>query len=220
MDQFIFIIVIVVFAILDGIAKKKKAEAQREQSGTLTPEEQDWQMEPATQGLPSHDADHSFDDWAEDDEGIPGAPPPHYVQPYDSAEDTAPSPSTAAEELIPKDVWKEIAALARGEPLPVPATPVPAPVPAPEPVEDRRTHRGPARAEHEVHRSHERFGTPVSERLRPLDTPEMHETRGASREVRSVRALLSGGGSSLKKAIILQEILGPPRSMADDQEVV
>jgi hypothetical protein len=48
----------------------------------------------------------------------------------------------------------------------------------------------------------------------------MHETRGASREVRSVRALLSGGGSSLKKAIILQEILGPPRSMADDQEVV
>ena len=52
MEQFIFIGVIVLFAILDGIAKKKKKEAQARAQGQaqdpddFTPEEADWKGEP------------------------------------------------------------------------------------------------------------------------------------------------------------------------------
>jgi hypothetical protein len=49
-----------------------------------------------------------------------------------------------------------------------------------------------------------------------MDTPQMHQGRGFSPEIISVRQLLHGGGASLRQAIILQEILGTPVSLRDD----
>jgi len=49
-----------------------------------------------------------------------------------------------------------------------------------------------------------------------MDTPEMHQTKALSDEVRSVREMLGGGAASLRQAVILQEVLGTPVSLRDD----
>ena len=196
MEQFIFIGVIVLFAILDGIAKKKKKEAQArgEEPDTPTPEELDWKWEPAGESLPAYEDGSSFDDQPEDDY-TPTLPPPG-----------------GSQGIIPKNVWEEIAALASGR---LPPQPEPAP-PVPVVAAERRPTRGPDRPEHRAHVAHSKYGTPVSERLQPMDTPEMHQVRGFSPEITSVRQLLHGGGASLRQAIMLQEILGTPVSLKDD----
>jgi len=68
-----------------------------------------------------------------------------------------------------------------------------------------------------VHESHEAYGTPVAARLSPLDKPSMHETPGVSGEIARVRNLLAGGGGSLRQAVILQELLGPPAALREDR---
>ena len=205
MDQLIIIGLIVVFSILNEIAKKKTKEAEAELQGQgpheLTPEELDWQFDPVAEAGPR----------PEEGRGLPDRPGP------------SSPPDGDAQPVIPRNVWEEIAALASGQPLPAPSPKPPAPVPArartprpplPVEVEDRRRERGPPRPDHEIHRAHAKYGTPVSERLRPLDTPAMH--RSPSKEVRDVMALLSGGGESLRQAIILQEVLGRPVSLRDE----
>ena len=223
MEQFIFIGVIVLFSILDGIAKKKKREAQQAQQAQQasyepTPEEADWQWEPAGEDLQSYDAAPSVGDYVEDDDGIPGEPLPRYTQPYGSQPQQPASPAGGAQGLIPKDIWEEIAALAAGRPPPQPA-PAPQPPQAyvvPAPVEAPRPTRGPDRPEHRAHLAHAKYGTAVSSRLQPMDRPEMHQEAGLSREIRSVRRLLAGGSGDLRKAVILQEVLGAPVTLRDD----
>jgi len=215
MEQFIFIGVIVLFSILDGIAKKKKREAQQAQQATHqpTPEEEDWQWEPAGEDLQSYDTGSSVSEYVEDDDGIPGEPLSQYTQPYQPQESAA--PAGGAQGLIPKDIWEEISALASGRPLPQ-ATPPQQAYVVPAPVQEPRPSRGPARPEHRAHAAHAKYGTPVSERLQPMDRPEMHQAPGLSSEIRSVRRLLGGGSADLRKAVILQEVLGPPVTLRDD----
>jgi len=198
MDNLVLVGVIVLFTILDGIAKKKKKEALARQQGqdphVPTLEDSEWKWEPVGEDLQSYDDDPSFDDDA-DAEPQPASlsPPP-------------------GQGVIPRDVWEEIAALASGSPLPVPAPTPPAPVV----VAERRPTRGTDRPEHRAHDAHAKYGTPMSGRLRPMDTPAMHQTKALSDEVRLVRNLLGGGGASLRQAIILQEVLGAPVSLRDD----
>ena len=223
MEQFIFIGVIVLFSILDGIAKKKKREAQKAQqaqqaSYQTTPEEADGEWQPAGEELQSFDAGPSVGDYVEDDDGIPGETLPRYTQPYGSDSQPPEPAAGGAQGLIPQDIWEEIAALAAGRPAPQPepqqAYLVPAPAPAP--VQEPRPTRGPDRPEHRAHRAHAKYGTPVSERLQPMDRPEMHQGPGLSPEIRSVRHLLAGGSTSLRQAVILQEVLGSPVTLRDD----
>jgi hypothetical protein len=201
-EQLIFIGVLVVFSILNEIAKKKKAEAlakqQGEGAGELTPEELDWMFDPVVEDVADAEGQG-------DNPGRAGAT----------------SAGSGAEGVIPRNVWEEIAALASGAPLPPPAPaepPTPVKPVAPEPVRAERLppERGPARPAHEVHQAHAKYGTPVSQRLRPLDTPEMHRVDARSREVRDTLALLEGGRESLRQAVILQEVLGPPVSLRDE----
>lgn len=226
MEQFIFIGVIVLFAILDGVAKKKKREAQKAQKAQQaqqaqqtsyepTPEEADAQWEPAGEELQSYEAESSS---GGDDDGIPGEPLPRYTQQYASHPQQPAPAAGGAQGLIPKDIWEEITALAAGgaAPEPEPQPQQPYLVPAPAPVEEPRPTRGPDRPEHRAHAAHAKYGTPVSERLQPMDRPEMHRGPGLSPEIRSVRHLLAGGSASLRQAVILQEVLGSPVTLRDD----
>lgn len=198
MDNLVLVGVIVLFTILDAVARKKKAQARAQLPGQEphmpTPEESDWKWEPVGEELQEYDGESLFEVDAEEE-----------VQP------ASPSPSSG-QDIIPKGVWEEIAALASGNPLPVPAPTPPAPVV----LAERSPVRGPERPEHRAHMAHAKYGTPVSSRLKPMDTPEMHQVKALSDEVRSVRRLLRGGGSSLRQAVILQEILGAPVSLRDD----
>jgi len=126
MDNLVLVGVIVLFTILDAVARKKKAQAKAQLQGQEpylpTSEDSDWEWEPVGEELQSYDDDDPpFDDHT-DDEPHPASPSPHPGQ-----------------GIIPKDVWEEIAALAGGNPLPVPAPTPPAPVV----VAERSPARGP-----------------------------------------------------------------------------
>ncbi|MDE3001952.1 MAG: hypothetical protein OXU33_06935 [Gemmatimonadota bacterium] len=79
--------------------------------------------------------------------------------------------------------------------------------------------RGPARAvpSHTLHQAHAEYGTDPSERspseqdgLDPLE-------RTLSRDAKAVRVqLLSDSASALRQAVILQEVLGPPKAAQED----
>ena len=208
MEQLIFIGVLILFSALDAIARKKKAAAEHQMSSKgPTPEEQDWKWEPVGEELSSYDAEPSYDDHVE------AAPMATWLP---SAPAPTPTPVRETQDLIPKDVWEEIAALAGGRPAPEPV-PVLVPKPAePQYVEPQYLERGPHRPEHRAHDAHARYGTPMSGRLTALDMPEDHESAGPSDEIRSVRGMLSGGGMALREAVILQELLGPPVSLRED----
>lgn len=236
MDQLIFIGIIALFTILEGIARSKKkrdAEAQ-----LPLPEGTEW--EPVREELPDRVS-------TPDRHRVGEADDP--VEPYTSVLDrpreerpdrgTARSDPTSSEGLIPADIWEEITALARGQGLPTP-TPSPPPqprlpVPPPRPVRTEaprlerpapvvRTHRpppvtrpdrAPTSGEHSVHKTHPKYGRPMQERLTRMDVAADHEVR-ANQDVVAVRGLLSGGRSLLRQAVILREVLGPPVSKRED----
>lgn len=79
--------------------------------------------------------------------------------------------------------------------------------------------RGPARPRpsHRVHRAHAEFGTDPSERT-PSEQDGLDPlARTLSADARAVRGqLLSDSASALRQAIILQEVLGPPKAMQED----
>lgn len=260
MEQLIFVGIILLFAVLEAVARKNK---QRQGQGEGVPEAPDREPEVAlprprpapTRGtVPrSHDEDPSFDEAAKGDEGR--------MRPEPAAERAAPLGQedaitrTSSEGLIPAELWEEIQVLARGgqpqeleRPKPVPAQkPAPArrpkapgrpPAPAPahrktapasrtgtlapsrpavrKPVQTpSHGPEAPATVEgtpdHPVHLSHAAFGTPVVSRA---GSPEGVVRRSAAGP-ESVRKLLVGGRASLRQAMILQDVLGPPVSLRD-----
>jgi hypothetical protein len=79
--------------------------------------------------------------------------------------------------------------------------------------------RGPARPRpsHRVHRAHAEFGTDPSERTRSEQDGLDPLARTLSADAKAVRGqLLSDSASALRQAIILQEVLGPPKAMQED----
>ena len=70
---------------------------------------------------------------------------------------------------------------------------------------------------HQIHRTHAEFGTDPSERA-PSEQDGLDPfARALSAEAKAVRRqLLSDSASALRQAIVLQEVLGPPKAMQED----
>ena len=214
MEELIFFGVIILFSILDAIAKKK-----RQQAGEVeAPEPEGWQdpEEGVTPWEPPIPKDP-------DGDGIPGSPRPEYTRSYGERGASGPGSS---EGMVPTDIWEEIGALARGEREPAPdPEPEPwevSPAPREEPARERLPATSPIRrsqvgqrevGSHPVHRSHAGYGTDPSER--PTSLPP--RSGGPSREVRAVRAALVEGGPRLaRQAVILREVLDKPLAYRED----
>lgn len=258
MEQLIFVGIILLFSILEAVARKKKEGA--EGGGDVpapppprVPEPRRPARAPAP-GPVAYDQDPTFD------------------EEVTSAEGSRRREATASSEgLIPGDVWEEIAALARGgvppSAKPGPATvPKPAPRPAPSsrpapapyqgrtgqeahlprppqrkapvpaaPLPSRPAPRAPVgisgrkapatppplpaaaeeiRPAHALHETHVGLGQPVGTRLTSFAGDG--RARGLSPDVAAARKLLSGGPATLRQAVILTEVLGPPASMKDE----
>ena len=60
------------------------------------------------------------------------------------------------------------------------------------------------------------MGRPLAERRTPLDRPGQSRVR-PSADIQAVREMLcAGGASALRRAVILEEVLGPPAAMRGD----
>tara|TARA_Y100001936_G_C15883115_1_gene563879 strand:- start:482 stop:880 length:399 start_codon:yes stop_codon:yes gene_type:complete len=70
---------------------------------------------------------------------------------------------------------------------------------------------------HHIHRTHAEFGTDSSERA-PSEQDGLDPfERALSAEAKAVRRQLrSDSASALRQAIVLQEVLGPPKAMQED----
>jgi hypothetical protein len=229
-EQLFLVAIIVAFSILEAVARRQKRRRQGGAGTGLPPVPEEWGEKPESRREPpplsphrSYDQDPSFDDAVEEDVGRrvePGMPPA-----AGSPVERAPA-TPSSEDLIPVDIWEEIAALARGErpgvtpPPPAPSREPAVPASSPSRVESvPREIRVPTPepdrpGTHPVHLTHPQLGKPVSERL----TAPARRRTGArpGKDVRAVRRLLAGGGTSLRQAVILHEILGPPASQRED----
>jgi hypothetical protein len=240
MEQLVLVLIILGFSILEAVSRRRKqgqGGAETEAPPVPGQWEQEARPEARPRPLPSYDDDPSFDD-AVEGHARTRTEEDFHVRVGDG---TTRAPRSS-EDLIPRDIWEEIAALARGEaptaPRRPPAQTIPEGLPTPRPVPrgipvpgrperpgkvevEAKQGRAPAstparrRASHPVHATHPQMGRPVSERL----TPAAHRPASGPRpneEVTAVRKLLAGGSASLRQAVILQEILGPPASGRGD----
>lgn len=225
MEELIFFAMLIVFSIIESIARRRKIQKKKEQ-GEVEPEQFEWAQTPPWEAeeLPTYDQDPSYDDRVES-------------EPTTRAEAPAPEPTAA-------DIWEEIAGLASGAKkregpdrsgrastvrLPKESPPLPTPEPSipyeptPSRVEAIRARR-PSRltsrtlpGEHFVHLAHAEYGTDPSERspseqdgIDPLAERRNRTSAGIHRRLRSKSA------AELRQAIVLQEILGPPVTLRDE----
>lgn len=233
MEELIFFAVIILFSILDAIARKKRGQEAEEPSDPGDAER--WEERYG----PEHTA-------RVEDASVPGEALSRYTGPYGTRQ-VEPASSEA---MVPEDIWDEIAALAGGERPPSRAEPEPTPEPEPWAQPDTESRRGgrkergaslgrrgepgaipttsPIRrsqvgrrevgsrggvGEHPIHRSHADYGTDPSERAAPA--PPVRQ--GPSREARAVRqALVEGGSAAARRAVILHEVLGKPLAYRQD----
>ena len=223
MDELIFFGVIIAFSILDSIVRGKK-KGQKGTDGIPIPEAQAWEPAEVEAYQPTYDEEPSYDD-------------ERRVSGLEANRQYAEPPLTEPELAIPKDLWEEIAALAGGR-LPVDQAPEPEvnlpfvvePQLPVDPSESERARRRALRAqparrversigrtkEHRVHGSHRGYGTDPSSRApsEQDDLDPLAET--LSRDAATARALLQGHDMhSLRQAIILQELLGPPAAFRE-----
>jgi len=211
MEQLIFFAVIIIFSIIESVARSRK----KRMGGQLPPPqdwesdepERDWSREPTTA---TYDAEPSYDE----------------VQLGGESPSNEGARRAGSEGMIPSDIWEEIAGLARTrmEQLEKPAPPQPT---APPPRRAGGITRAggvtpPGRAptpprvpaQHRVHRAHAGYGTDPSSRARSAQDGLDPLARTVSLDIASVRRQLRlGGRHALRQAVILQEILGPPASM-------
>jgi len=229
-EQLIFVGIILFFSVLEAIARRG-----RERRGAEPPAPEDWpapgeprrvpEVRPRpesarptpTGGLPTYDDEPSFDERILDETPRPQARPE----------------SQGSEGMVPADVWEEILALARGggppqapRPAQRPAPPAPPRPPAPGPRAPTPRARRPTvppskakpageRAEpvHPVHLTHPKMGTPVKDRL---TAPAAPPSRSVSRDARAALDAISAGHASLRRAVLLAEVLGPPAALRGD----
>lgn len=239
MEELIFFAVIIFLSILESIARSRKAKRQREEGGAPDEGEQfewaqkaPWEAEPprheepryepatyeeptTSRELPSYDDDRSYDDRIVREEAV-------------TQEDARASLERDAEQTA-ADIWAEISGLAAGRapqrttraPLPgyAPARPTPG-VRRPPVRRPRETRlsvpepRPPEVEEHRIHLAHMGYGTDPSERA-PSEQDLLGREEWHNPDAAWARAHLRGSASSLRRAVILQEVLGPPASMRD-----
>lgn len=152
MEQLIFVGIIVLFSVLEAVARKGRAK-QEGGEGVPLPEEPHQrrprarprpEREPHAGTVPhSYDEDPSFDEVTRgDDARMRPAPAAERAEALGEGS-TAAGARTSSEGLIPAEVWEEIQVLARGElpkakKLPAPNTPSPMPkAPLPRAPESR-----------------------------------------------------------------------------------
>jgi len=235
MEGLVFIVVIVLFSILEGVLRKQKA-AQKARLSGQAPEDGEYGL---TQDGRNEDGRYRL---ALDDEfeaTYPGEPShdddqPSYSDEHDIAEysnrytEAPPSEPAPSETPVPKDVWEELGALVAGTQPRASDLDQPAP-PAPRgettavartetaAVTQQASSRLTKEPEHIVHRSHAGYGTDPSERA-PSEQDGLDplaEHLGA--DAGAVHQLLGSRNShALRQAIILQEVLGPPAAMRGD----
>lgn len=206
MEQLILLAIIVIFSIIDSVArtnKKKRQGSVPAPSGGTRPEWQPDEREP------------SYDEVAVESASQEPTTLPRYTKPYGSTRVQKRETPTSSEGMVPADIWQEIQGLARGRP-PVRKAPPPPPPPPPAPVEVAPVSRR-AMPSSRIHRSHAAYGTDPSKRARSeqdgLDP--MRATLG--RDAASARRQLKGHKKhALRQAVILQEILGRPAAMRGD----
>ena len=226
MDGLVFIVVIVLFSLLEGVLRKQKAAQQARLSGQAPDDGQsedgryglvqDEQFEATYGGEPSYgDGQPSSYD---DDHDIT-----EYSNPHEAAQPSAQPPS---EQLIPKDVWEELAALVSGA-QPGSEQPEALSPPHTDSVAVTRTDPGAvtrpdsyqptSKKEHIVHSSHRGYGTDPSSRAPSeqdgLDPLAEH----LNEDVEQVHELfLSRDPHALRRAVMLQEVLGLPAAFRGD----
>lgn len=228
MDGWVFIVVIVLFSLLDGFLRKQKAARAAE---ALPPgqEPEAERHEPTYDAEPSFDEQHSYEPPSSDEQHAYEPPSyddrPSYDEQIDDDVAEYSSPSTAMSRstpdpptpLIPKGIWEEIAGLASGVQASEPSAP-------PEPRSEattvaRRASFQPTapEQEHFVHRSHADYGTDPSSRA-PSEQDGLDPlARHLGADAGAAHKLLSSGDPhALRRAIILQEILGPPAAFRGD----
>ncbi len=236
MEELIFFAVIIVFSIIESIARSRKRKA----GGPLPDVPPEWESEqtgqrrrPPKAEMPSYDADPSFDDNPSFDEVA-------------TSEAATRERTRSSESMIPADIWEEIAGLSKeGQrpaeaqkpapppkrappPPPRPAPParsapsmkpMPAPKPKPRaPIAPKKRStifvQEPApegTVGHVVHLSHAAYGTDPSTRARSAQDRLEPLASKLSPDAQAVRRQLRGQGThALRQAIILQEVLGPP----------
>ncbi len=231
MDDYLFILVFLAIAVVQGIGQKRRKDAKKRNQPMGAP------TGPST-GLPQRASQRA----SQQSSQRPSQR--HSTQPRPEPEDL-PVPSGAAEAggsegLIPSDVWQEILGLARGttqtpESRPAPTDAgrghqeQPSTIEATHGVEDftpeSPSPEPPVRDRQPRPSSREFIRQPSPAALKRKEaaassagatrTPALGE-RG--REGQGARAQLFGSGSveELRKAIILQEVLGPPLALRDE----
>jgi hypothetical protein len=234
MDGLVFLVVIVVFSLLEGVLRKKKAAQQARLSGQAPDDgqygpTQDGQLEDGRYGLVQEQFEATYDGEPSYDDDPPAYDEAHgileYSNQYTEAPPSKPAPS---ETLIPKDVWEELAALVSGAQPQASDLERPAP-PAPRAettavartettaVTQRATRGLTTRPEHIVHDAHAAYGTDPSQRA-PSEQDGLDplaEHLGA--DARAVHQLFASRDShALQQAIILQEVLGLPAAFRGD----
>lgn len=199
MGELIFFAVIILFTILEAVAKRRKQREGGEEGGdedeSWTPAPVERQPRPKAERRPRVERGSS----SSTDRGMPkrGA-----------------GREERSETMIPADLWEEIAGLATGE------TPRRRPEPRDMDTEEARSLEQldveRSADAHLVHRSHRGYGTDPSERA-PSEQ-DWRPTQRGNRNAKRVRAMLRGseGTDALKQAVILREVLGPPVSMEDE----
>lgn len=223
MGELIFFAVLILFSILESVARKRN---QQEGGGEEDPMA-------GAESRPSRR------------EGRPDRPETTVPSGGQGSRDSA-------ETMLPSDLWEEIAGLAAGRLPQTPPEPVRRRPEGPgrgqgrrpkgrrprtaesrgasmEAERRRRAAAEPARTPevdsgrwtpsttgaHPIHSTHRDYGTDPSER--PASEQDWKPTVVGNENAKRVRALLrgSGGADALKQAVMLQEILGAPASMKD-----
>jgi hypothetical protein len=245
MEELIFFAVIIFFSIVESIARKKKAGRTEGSGGASRPDpseplEQQFEWTNNPPDLPTYDEDPSYDEGPSYDEQLSydergeGALQPRHAAPSEmsrssSADTMLPGGLRAEQEWVRRSgVQRERARTVKtseqSPPLPAPTrtsssrTRVPAP-PRSRTPRSKVVGRSAGRqgSEHPVHEAHAGYGTDPSERARSEQDGLDPLKWELSKDARAVRAqLLSHGDSGLRQAVILQEVLGPPVSMRDD----
>lgn len=267
MEQLIFVGIILLFSVLEAVARKGRARQGGGEEIPLPPEPRPRRPPPRPSPRPSqptgtvphsYDEDPSFDETVRGDETrMRPEPAAERAAPLEGAKPLQPPAEdpgrsrAGSEGLIPAEVWDEIQRMARGEgpgerqppvesrpagwPKPASSRPRPSKKARPSeragaPTAQRRSAKGLGRApaaaldaapetegtaDHAVHLAHAGYGTSPAARggTRPAATPA-----GAPGPAEAIRRLLTrqpGSLSSLRQAVVLQEVLGPPPGLRD-----
>lgn len=214
MKELIFFAVIIFFSILESIARSRRAKQKREQGG-LEEEQFEWaQTPPWDTDLPTYDEDPSYDEAADE----------YVVTERADSEPQSKGPRSVVDILaelggITTEETREesttVSIPRQSPPLPEPRPPIVIPERDEAPTV-RRPERVASRT-HPVHLTHADYGTDPSERAASVIPGLDTSGEAPTAEVAAVHAQLRGTRSSLRQAIILREVLGPPLALRDGE---